>query len=172
MRILPAGPRYWRENAAKLTAASSLPPFRRTASPAWRADGILAPMRRLAAALLSALLAASGMPVLGTAAGGCSQGAAAGAPAAGTAAGIAAAHRHGADCRMSCCVVRPAAASRGCRCGRSQPRQPAGFAAGMPSILPAPPRLPLPRGAALAWLQPGLPAALPFLGIPERPPRA
>jgi hypothetical protein len=136
-------------------------------------------MRRLAAALLSALLAAAGMPVLGTAAAGCSHAVAgaagaAGVPATGPAAGIAAAaHRHGADCRMSCCVVRPAAAAgSGCRCGRSQPRQPAGFAAGMPSILPARPRLPLPRAAALAWRQPGLPAALPFLGIPERPPRA
>lgn len=128
-------------------------------------------MRRFAAALLSALLAAAGMPVPGTAVTACSR-AAAVAPAAGPAAGIAAAHRHGPGCRMSCCVVRPAAASSCCRCGRSQPRQPAGFAAGMPSILPAPPRLPLPRGAALAWRQPGLPAALPFLGIPERPPRA
>ena len=124
-------------------------------------------MRRLAAALLSALLAAAGMPVLGTAVAGCSR-AATGVPAA----GIGAAHRHGADCRMSCCVVRPAAASRGCRCGRSQPRQPAGFAAGMPSILPAPPRLPLPRAAAVDWRQPGPVAALPFLGVPERPPRA
>ena len=127
----------------------------------------------LTAALLSVLLATAGTPAMGTAVSGCSR-AAVGAPASagGAPAASAAAHRHGADCRMSCCVVRPAAASRGCRCGRSQPRQPAGFAAGMPSILPAPPRLPLPRGAALAWLQPGLPAALPFLGIPERPPRA
>jgi hypothetical protein len=152
----------------EIDAGVELAAARRTASPAWRADGILAPMRRLAAALLSALLAAAGMPVLDTAAGGCSR-AATGLPAAGS---PVAAHRHGADCRMSCCVVRPAAASGGCRCGRSQPRQAAGFAAGMPSILPAPPRLPLPRGAALAWRQPGLPAALPFLGIPERPPRA
>jgi hypothetical protein len=166
-------------------------------------------MRRLAAALLSALLAAAGTPVLGTAVAGCSRAAAgapaagapaagapaAGAPAAGradradrvqpataaprgSAAGIAAAaHRHGPGCKMSCCVVRPAArpaaaAACGCRSRGSQPRQPAGFAAGMPSILPAPPRLPLPRGAALAWRRPELPAALPFLGIPERPPRA
>jgi len=130
-------------------------------------------MRRLAAALLSALLAAAGMPILGSAAAECPH-AAAGAPAAGPAghsAGMA--HRHGPGCRMSCCVVRPAAsASGGCQCGRNLPRQPASFAAGMPSILPAPPRLPLPRSAALAWLQPALPAALPFLGIPERPPRA
>jgi len=156
-------------------------------------------MRRLAAALLSALLAAAGTPVLGTAVAGCSR-SAAGAPAAGVpaadradradrahpataaprggAAGIAAAaHRHGPGCKMSCCVVRPpvrpaAAASCGCRYRGSQPRQPAGFAAGMPSILPAPPLLPLPRGVALAWRRPEPPAALPFLGIPERPPRA
>ena len=128
-------------------------------------------MRRLAAALLSALLAAAGMPAPGMAAAACSR--AGSAPAAGPAAGIATAHRHGPGCKMSCCVVRPAAASSSaCRCGRSQPRHAAGFAAGMPSILPAPPRLPLPRGAALAWRQPGLPPALPFLGVPERPPRA
>ncbi|HEY6321331.1 MAG TPA: hypothetical protein VJA16_07220 [Thermoanaerobaculia bacterium] len=132
-------------------------------------------MKELTAALLSALLAAAGMPAPGTAAAGCSR-VAAGAPAAGPATGPAAgiaAHRHGPDCKMSCCVARPAAASsRACRCGRSQPRQPAGFAAGMPSILPVPPRLPLPCGAALAWRQPGFPPALPFLGVPERPPRA
>ncbi|HXO42750.1 MAG TPA: hypothetical protein VN999_14965, partial [Thermoanaerobaculia bacterium] len=99
--------------------------------------------------------------------------AAAGAANAGPAAGIAATHRHGPDCKMSCCVGRPAAASaRACRCGRSQPRQAAGFAAGMPSILPARPRLPLPCAAALAWRQPGLPPVLLFLGVPERPPRA
>jgi len=135
-------------------------------------SGILAPMRRLAAALLSALLAAAGMPAPGAAAAACSR-AAAGVPAAGTAAGMAAAHRHGPDCKMSCCAARPAAASsRTCRCGGSQPRQAAGFAAGMPSILPAPPRLPMPHGVARAWRQPGVPAALPFLGVPERPPRA
>jgi hypothetical protein len=133
-------------------------------------------MRGLAVVLLSALLAAAGMPVLGPAAAGCSlsgAGAAGATGAAGTGiAGPAAAHRHGPGCKMSCCVVRPAAASSCCRCGRSQPRQTAGFAGGMPSILPTPPRLPLPRGAALAWRQPGLPAALALLGIPERPPRA
>jgi hypothetical protein len=126
-------------------------------------------MRRLAAALLSVLLAAAGMPVPGTAAAGCSRAAAGMVPAAGSSA---TAHRHGADCRMSCCVVRPAAASRGCRCGRSQPRQPAGFAAGTPSILPAPPRLALPRGTALAWRQRGFLPALPSVDVPERPPRA
>ncbi|HEV3076573.1 MAG TPA: hypothetical protein VHB47_19275 [Thermoanaerobaculia bacterium] len=131
-------------------------------------------MRRLAAALLSALLAAAGMPAPGAAAAGCSRaGAATGAPTAGPVAGIAAAHQHGPGCKMSCCVARPAAAAASaCRCGRRQPRQAAGFAAGTPSILPVPPRLPLPRGAALAWRQPGLPPVLPFLGVPERPPRA
>jgi hypothetical protein len=134
-------------------------------------------MRRFAAALLTALLTAAGMPTLGTgtaaAAAAASTGAAAGTTAAGTAAaGTAAAHRHGPGCRMSCCVVPPAAASRGCRCGRSQAPRLAGFAAGTPSVLPAPPRLPLPRSAGFEWRRAGLPAALPFLGIPERPPRA
>jgi hypothetical protein len=136
-------------------------------------------MRRFAAALLTALLAAAGMPTLGTGtAAAAATGAAAagtiatGTAATGTAATAAAAHRHGPGCRMSCCVVPPAAASRGCRCGRSQAPRLAGFAAGTPSVLPAPPRLPLPRSAGLEWRRAGLPAALPFLGIPERPPRA
>jgi hypothetical protein len=130
-------------------------------------------MRRIAAALLSVLLAAAGMPAMGTAVSGCSR-AAAGASAdsaAGAPAASAAAHRHGADCRMTCCVAHPAAAAAGCRCGRSQPRQPGGLTAGMHSILPAPPRLPLPRSAALGWRRAELSAALPFLGLPERPPR-
>ena len=128
-------------------------------------------MRRFAAALLTALLAAAGLPTLGTgtAAAGTPGTAAAGAAAPGIAA---AAHRHGPGCRMSCCVVPPAAASRGCRCGRGHAPRLAGFAAGTPSILPAPPRLPLPRDAGFEWRRAGLPAALPFLGIPERPPRA
>jgi hypothetical protein len=140
-------------------------------------------MRRLAAAMLSALLAAAGLPLIGAAASECSHAAAAapaadragrapGVPGDGAPGATAAAHRHGPDCRMFCCVARPAAASCVCRCSRSQPRQQASFAAGMPSILPAPPRLPLPRSAALDALQARLPAALPFLGLPERPPRA
>src|SRR5579864_5457672 len=144
-------------------------------------------MRRLAAALLSALLAASGLPALGTTAGGCFR-TAVGAPAAGAAAaadradradrrqgaapgaGIAP-HRHGPGCRMACCVVRPTAAAGACRCGTSQPRLQAGFAAGMPSILPAAVRLPVPPSAALDWRRPEPAAALPFLGAPEHPPR-
>ncbi|HLX09716.1 MAG TPA: hypothetical protein VKY89_17815 [Thermoanaerobaculia bacterium] len=135
-------------------------------------------MRRLAAALLSAaLLAAAGWWDAGALSPGCPRAAAMSARLAGPGDSTAA---HRPACRMTCCKRSPRAAAApappgaACTCGRggSQPIRQVRFAAGTPSILPAPPRLPAPRsgGPSCQRLR-GL-ATLPFLDLPERPPRA
>jgi hypothetical protein len=146
---------------------------------------MLCPMRKLATTTLAALLAWGG----GWAAG------AGGAPGVTAAAGPRA-----AACRMACCHVSGAPARTGtgagaacpaprggprlaprtgpasCSCssgsgGGSGPR--ASLAPeGRPSVLPARPRLPAPRAAALIAWPAGPPACLTPLDPPDHPPRA
>lgn len=131
-------------------------------------------MRRIATAPLCLLLLAAGLPGLGAAHGA----------------------MPGAPCGMACCklagagmgpgghpghsgMAMPASPARGpapemVRCGwRCAPdRQPAVHPETLFSALPAPVRLPAPTAAATAWRQAGQSATLPYLELPDRPPRA
>lgn len=135
-------------------------------------------MRSLTAALLSAaLLAAAGWWDAGALSPGCAQAAARSARIADPGGGTA---THRPACRMTCCkrpprvAAAPAPLGAGCTCGRggSQPIRQVRFAAGTPSILPAPPRLPAPRSGGPSCQRLRSLATLPYLDLPERPPRA